>query len=180
MVKLGKQRIDQTNLIKITSVNYSNNNGIRHSKMPRDKLLRPGENREIRVRASVVLKVNLSICHFLTAATKFSCCSCDKKMLFCSLSLLSAKVLETRSISFSRLRRTFNLHLLRKGRRFLSWSWVAFWKVSLYAMAIKSSATTSLPDMPSLGSYIFRWNTWRDAKRHAPSAITTRRYLEGR
>ena len=118
MVKLGKQRIDQTNLIKITSVNYSNNNGIRHSKMPRDKLLRPGENREIRVRASVVLKVNLSICHFLTAATKFSCCSCNKKMLFCSLSLLSAKVLETRSISFSRLRRTFNLHLLWKGRRF--------------------------------------------------------------
>ena len=79
MVKLGKQRIDQTNLIKITSVNYSNNNGIRHSKMPGDKLLRPGENREIRVRASVVLKVNLSICHFLTAATKFSCCSCNKK-----------------------------------------------------------------------------------------------------
>ena len=180
MVKLGKQRIDQTNLIKITSVNYSNNNGIRHSKMPGDKLLRPGENREIRVRASVVLKVNLSICHFLTAATKFSCCSCNKKMLFCSLSLLSAKVLETLSISFSRSRRTFNLHLLRKGRRFLSWSWVAFWKVSLYAMAIKSSATTSLPDMPSLGSYIFRWNTWRDAKKHAPLAITTRRYLEGR
>lgn len=124
MVKLGKQRIDQTNLIKITSVNLAHqcqllNNGIRHSKMPRDKLLRPGENKEIRVRASVVLKVDLSICHFLTAATK-SPCSCNKKMLFCSLSLLSAKVLETRSISFSRLRQTFNLHLLRKGRRFLS------------------------------------------------------------
>ena len=94
MVKLGKQRIDQTNLIKspvstlLTSVNYSNNNGIRHSKVPRDKLLRPGQNKDIRVRASVVLNVDLSICHFLTAATKFSCCSCNKKMLFCSLSLL--------------------------------------------------------------------------------------------
>ena len=93
MVKLGKQRIDQTNLIKITSVNYSNNNGIRHSKMPRDKLLRPGENREIRVRASVVLKVNLSIVIFspllqnvhVVLATK-KCCfvlchSCLQKYL---------------------------------------------------------------------------------------------------
>ena len=79
MVKLGKQRIDQTNLIKITSVNYSNNNGICHSKMPRDKLLRPGENKEIRVRASVVLKVNLSICHFLTAATKIFMLFLQKK-----------------------------------------------------------------------------------------------------
>ena len=58
MVKLGKQRIDQTNLIKITSVNLAHqcqllNNGIRHSKMPRDKLLRPGENKEIKTTTSL-------------------------------------------------------------------------------------------------------------------------------